>query len=154
MRIGVVGIGGVGGYIGAKFCALKEENPKKYEIVFVARGAHARVVKEHGLQIIEDEGGFTAFPSEVTTADEATGTFDLLLLCVKSYNIQEAIDALRQSIRPDTVIIPFSNGVNHAEEIAQMVDAKLFNGCAYILSHIEKPGHIRKQGNIFAAFNF
>lgn len=150
MRIAVVGIGGVGGYIGAKLCTLKEQNPKKYEITFIARGTHADVLKEHGIRIVEDTATFTATASQVCTAQEATGTFDLILLCVKSYDIEEAVLSLKERIRPDTVIIPLANGVNNAQNIKVLVDAKVINGAVYILSHIQEPGVIHKQGNVFA----
>ncbi len=151
MRIAIVGIGGVGGYIGAKFCALKEAQPEKYEIVFIARGAHAQAVKADGLHVIEDEGAFTARPSEVCSAGEAEGSLDLVLLCVKSYDIAATLASLRKNLRDDTVIIPFANGVDNAQTIAGLVDAKVLNGCVYILSHIESPGVIRKEGSVFAA---
>lgn len=151
MRIAIVGVGGVGGYIGAKLCTLIGTPGKHYEIVFIARGDHADAIRHHGLSVIEDEGTFTAHPSEVTAAETAEGTFDLILVCVKSYDITATITALKKTIREDTVIIPFANGVNNAETIAALVDAKVINGCAYILSHIQKPGVIRKQGKVFAA---
>ena len=151
MRIAIVGIGGVGGYIGAKFCALREANPEKYEIVFIARGDHAEAVRTKGITVIEDEGSFTATPSSVATAETVEGAFDLILLCVKSYDIAPTVTALRKNIRPDTVIIPFANGVANDAAIREMVDAKVLNGCVYILSHIDAPGVIRRQGKVFAA---
>ena len=151
MKIAVVGIGGTGGYLGAKLCTLIGTQKKKYEVVFIARGAHAEAVKENGLHVIEDEGEFTATPSIVCTAEEAIGTFDLILVCVKSYDIEEALLPLKKNIRPDTVLMPFANGVNNAEKIRDIVDAKVINGCVYILSHIQEPGVIRKQGSVFAA---
>jgi len=151
MKIAIVGIGGVGGYIGAKLCSLIGTQKKKYEIVFIARGEHARAIKANGLRVVEDDGEFTATPTTVCTAEEAEGTFDLILVCVKSYAIKEALLPLRKNIRPDTVLMPFANGVNNAETIASLVDAKVINGCAYILSHIQAPGVIRKQGSVFAA---
>ena len=151
MKIAIVGIGGVGGYIGAKLCSLIGTQKKKYEIVFIARGEHAQAVKTNGLRMVEDDGEFTAIPSAVCTAEKAEGTFDLILVCVKSYAIKEALLPLRKNIRPDTVLMSFANGVNNAETIANIVDAKVINACAYILSHIEAPGVIRKQGNVFAA---
>lgn len=151
MRIAIVGIGGVGGYVGAKLCSLIGSTKKKYEIVFIARGVHAEAIRANGLKVVEDEGEFTAVPTEVVTADVAEGTFDLVLMCVKSYSIEEAVTSLKKNIRKDTVLIPLANGVNNAETIASLVDAKVINGCAYILSHIQKPGVIRKKGKIFAA---
>jgi len=150
IRIAVVGIGGVGGYIGAKLCSLIGTQKKKYEIVFIARGEHAEAVKRNGLKVIEDNDEFTARPTAVCTAEEAEGTFDLILICVKSYAIEEALLPLGKNIRTDTVLIPFANGVNNAETIANSVNAKVINGCVYILSHIQEPGVIRKQGNVFA----
>ena len=151
MRIAIVGIGGVGGYMGAKLCSLIGTQKKKYEVVFIARGKHAEAVKAKGLRVIEDDGEFTATPSMVCTAQEAEGTFDLILVCVKSYDIEAAVLPLKKNIRTDTVLMPFANGVNNAETIAKIVDAKVINGCAYILSHIQEPGVIRKRGSVFAA---
>ena len=151
MRIAVVGIGGVGGYMGAKLCTLIGTQKKKYEVIFIARGEHAKAVKTNGLRVIEDDGEFTAIPSAVCTAQEADGTFDLILVCVKSYDIKEALLPLKKNIRTDTVLMPFANGVNNAETIANIIDAKVINGCVYILSHVQEPGVIRKQGSVFAA---
>ncbi len=151
MRIAIVGIGGVGGYIGAKFCALQAMGAKASEIVFIARGNHADAVREHGLQVVEDAGSFTAHPTVVCSAEAAEGSFDLVLLCVKSYDIEDAVTSLSHALRPDTVIIPFANGVDNARRVEALVDAKVLNGCVYILSHIAAPGVIRKEGDVFAA---
>ena len=151
MRIAVVGIGGVGGYMGAKLCSLIGTQKKKYEVIFIARGKHAEAVRANGLRVIEDDSEFTATPTAVCTAQEAEGTFDLILVCVKSYDIKEALLPLKKNIRTDTVLMPFANGVNNAETISEIVDAKVINACAYILSHIQEPGVIRKQGSVFAA---
>lgn len=151
MRVAIVGMGGVGGYIGAKFCSLIGTQKQKYEIIFIARGQHAEAVKHNGIKVIEDEGEFITTPTQVCSANEAEGTFDLLLVCVKSYDIKEALEPLRNTIRPDTVLIPFANGVNNDQIIKEMFDAKVINGCVYILSHIQSPGVIRKEGKVFAA---
>ena len=151
MRIAIVGIGGVGGYIGAKFCALQTMQPKASEVVFIARGSHADAIREQGIRVIEDKERFTAHPTEVCSAEAAQGSFDLVLLCVKSYDIEDAVMSLAHALRPDTVIIPFANGVDNARRVASLVDAKVLNGCVYILSHIAAPGVIRKEGNVFAA---
>lgn len=151
MKIAIVGIGGVGGYIGAKFCSLIGTQKKKYEIVFIARGEHAEALKTNGLRIIEDDGEFTATPTTVCTAEETEGIFDLILVCVKSDAITEALLPLRKNIRPDTVLMPFADGINYTQTITNIVDAKVINGYVDISSHIQAPGVIRKQGNLFTA---
>jgi 2-dehydropantoate 2-reductase len=146
MRIAVVGLGGVGGYIGAKLCALEDE------VVFVARGKHAEAIREKGLLINEDGGSFRAHADAVVGAEELEGELDLMLLCVKSYDITEAVDALRKNITPETIIIPFANGVEHAGNIAKMVRAKVLGGSVHILAHKEEDGVVRRKGKVFAAF--
>ncbi|HFS85077.1 MAG TPA: 2-dehydropantoate 2-reductase [Epsilonproteobacteria bacterium] len=151
MRIAIVGIGGVGGYIGARLCSLIGTQKQKYEILFIARGTHAEAVKKNGIVIREDHEEFRAHPTGVCLASEAEGTFDLILVCVKSYDMVEALIPLKHTMRTDTVVIPFANGVNHAQLLNAHFDAKVVNGCVYILSHIAEPGVIRKKGNLFAA---
>ncbi len=145
MRIAVVGIGGVGGYIGAKLSSLDDE------VTFIARGTHANVIRNQGITVEEDDVSFTAYPNSVVSAEAAEGVFDLLLLCVKSYDISETIASLQKNISTETIIIPFSNGVQHADDIALMADAKVLHGAVYILAHKEADGVIRKKGKVFAA---
>jgi len=145
MRIVVAGIGGVGGYIGAHLCNLDDE------VIFLARGNHALTIKAHGLKIQEDESEFIAWPDKVMTADTVDGTIDLLLLCVKSYDIKTVLTALSDNITPSTIVVPFSNGVEHKENIDALVEAKVLQGAVYILAHREADGLIVKKGKVFAA---
>lgn len=145
MRIAVVGIGGVGGYIGAKLSLLDDE------VVFIARGSHADAIRNKGIAVEEDDGVFTAYPDSVVSAEKAEGYFDLLLLCVKSYDIEKTIGSLQKNISGETIIIPFSNGVEHAHDISSMTDAKVLHGAVYILAHKKADGVIRKKGSVFAA---
>jgi len=145
MRIVVAGVGGVGGYIGAHLCRLDDE------VVFLARGAHAEEIRQKGLTVKEDEGTFTAHPDAVVSAGELEGEIDLLLLCVKSYDIEPLLAELSRNITPSTVILPFANGVEHKEMIESLVEAKVLHGTVYILAHRDSDGVVVKKGRVFAA---
>ncbi|MEN8147927.1 MAG: 2-dehydropantoate 2-reductase [Campylobacterota bacterium] len=145
MRIVVAGVGGVGGYIGAHLCKLDDE------VTFLARGEHALTIKAHGLKIIEDDGEFIAWPDSVITAETFEGTIDLLLLCVKSYDIETVLTELSDNITPSTIIVPFANGVEHKEKIDALVNAKVLHGAVYVLAHKEADGVIVKKGKVFAS---
>ncbi|MEE8588135.1 MAG: 2-dehydropantoate 2-reductase, partial [Sulfurimonadaceae bacterium] len=119
MRIVVAGIGGVGGYIGAHLCKLEDE------VIFLARGNHAERIRETGLLVKEDEGEFTARPDSVVSTEALEGEIDLLLLCVKSYDLKAVLVDLSSNITSSTIIVPFANGVEHKEKIASLVDAKV-----------------------------
>ncbi len=149
MKIAIVGIGGVGGYLGGKLCSLIGTQKKKYEIVFIARGAHAQMLKEKGLRIIEDEGEFTATPSAVCRAEEAEGLFDLILVCVKSDAMSEVLLSLKKNTHADTVFMLFGDKDKHVP--ATMAQTKIIHAHIEGSSHIQALGVIRKFGSDFTA---
>ena len=61
-RILILGIGGVGGYLGGKL-AGRYAGSDKTEIIFLARGENLRVIGEKGLKVITPEGENTVFPN-------------------------------------------------------------------------------------------
>ena len=145
LRIVVAGVGGVGGYIGAHLCQLEEE------VIFLARGGHAKKIREEGICIEEDARSWVAHPTQVIDAEALDKEIDILFLCVKSYDIEKLLQTLSKNITPSTIIIPFSNGVEHKENIERLVDAKVLHGAVYILAHKEADGVIVKKGKVFAA---
>ena len=50
-----------------------------------------------------------------------------------------------------TIVVSFSNGVSNGDKLKKMTKSIVLDGCMYILSHIEKPGVIKKEGKVFAA---
>jgi len=145
LRIVVAGVGGVGGYIGAHLCKTGEE------VIFLARGGHAKKIEEEGLCIKEDTQDWVAHPTQVVDAQSLDQEIDILLMCVKSYDIEVLLKVLSKNIRPSTIIIPFANGVEHKETIEKIVEAKVLYGAVYILAHKEADGVIVKNGKVFAA---
>ncbi len=145
MRIAVFGAGGVGGYIAANLC------DRGNEITVVARGAHLEAIRALGLRVIEDEREYTVRPDAAISEAALEGVYDLVLLCVKGYDMERAVETLRPHLTPDTIILPLSNGVEHFEMLRRRLDAKILIGCCYILSHIASPGVVRKKGKVFAA---
>lgn len=144
MRIAIVGLGGVGAYIGAKLCALKEE----HEILFIARGEHLRQIQKHGLKLIDVNEEQVCHP---TAALEKTDLpLDLIFLCTKSYHAKAAIAELSEAISEKTIIIPVANGVNNAERLRSLTPAQLIDACVYIVSHKLREGVVKKETAAFA----
>jgi len=64
-NIGVLGVGGVGGYFGGKLCQLQQHDPA-VTVSFIARGAHLRAIQAAGLQLrIETDGDLVCRPTRV-----------------------------------------------------------------------------------------
>ena len=144
MRVAVVGLGGVGAYICANLC--KTDN----EIVGFARGAHLLKIQKSGLQIVEDEKSWIA-KVDARDLDESDGYFDLVLFCVKSYDLVEAYKKISPNIDSKSVILSFSNGVNNGDILRELSDSIVLDACIYILCHMQEAGIIRKKGKVFAA---
>ena len=148
MRVAIVGLGGVGGYIAAKFVNAG------LEVVGFAKGAHLEAIREHGLEIVEDESCFR----EKVDARELEdldgyfeGAFDAVLFCVKSYDLEDAYEKIQSHIDEKTILLSFSNGVDNGDKLRELSSSRVLDACIYILSHIEDAGVIRKKGKVFAA---
>jgi 2-dehydropantoate 2-reductase len=146
MRIGIVGIGGVGGYFGGKL-AREYENSNQHEIIFIARGEHLKTIQKNGLQLFTREGDYIARPKIATDNQAGAGIFDLVFFCIKSYSLEESVREFISCINTNSVVIPLLNGVNSAERLrAVLPQANVLGGSVYIISHIEKSGVIKQEG--------
>ena len=144
MRIGIVGIGGVGGYFGGKL-AREYENSGQHEIIFIVRGQHLAAIKEKGLQLFTREDDYVVRPALSTDNPAQSGIFDLVFFCVKSYHLESSALELKVNIKKNTVVIPLLNGINSGERLrAVLPDVDIVRGCVYISSFIEKPGVVRQ----------
>ena len=145
MRIGIVGIGGVGGYFGGKL-AREFESSLEHEIIFIARGDNLKAIQEKGLQLFTREGDYVARPKIATDKPIEAGVFDLVFFCTKSYSLESAAQQFKSCINKNTVVIPLLNGVNSAERLSYVLpQATIISGSVYIISHIEKPGVIHQE---------
>ncbi len=148
MRIGIVGIGGVGGYFGGKL-AREYGQSGKHEIIFIARGEHLLAIKKSGLTLFTKEGDYVAKPTLATDIPAEAGVFDLVFFCVKSYSLTSSAKQLSSNINKNTVVIPLLNGVDIADRLHSILPAaNIVHGCVYISSFIEKPGVVRQTGGI------
>ena len=144
MKVAVIGLGGVGGYIAASLAKAS------IDIVGFARGEHLRVIESKGLTVVEDTESWTQ-KIDARELNAADGYFDVVLFCVKSYDLRDSFKEISPYIDAKTTILSFSNGVGNGDVLRELSDSIVLDGCVYILSHLEKPGVIRKKGKVFAA---
>ena len=143
MQIAVVGGGGVGGYVAAKLIRAGAA-----EVTLFARGAHLAAIEASGLQVIDHDETFTVHPD---TRPPQPGTrFDAVFLAVKSYDLASACRMVAPFVGEETVVVPLSNGVDHAAEIAACLQRGIVcEGCVHVISHIASPGVIEKRSPLF-----
>jgi len=149
MRIAVVGLGGVGGYLAA--CLSRSS----HDVVGFARSNHLEVIKKNGIEIIEDinSSELKKWQKDLDARElsQADGYFDIVLFCVKSYDLKESYEKIRAFIDTKTILLSFSNGVNNGDILRELSSSIVLDGCIYILSHIQENGVIRKTGKVFNA---
>ncbi len=153
IRIGILGLGGVGGYFGG-LLAKKYAGSDEIEIVFIARGETQKAIEKNGLKVSTEEQEFIAHPSLVSNIPEIIGKIDFLICATKTYHIEESLLAIQKCIKKNTVFLPLYNGVDAAERIQTIfADNEVLKGCAHVISFIEAPGIIKKISP-FAKFYF
>jgi 2-dehydropantoate 2-reductase len=145
-KIAIVGIGGVGGFVGGKLAACFEDS-ESVQIVLAARGENEKAIRADGLKLITTNGEQLIKPKLAATTE--IGDADLLLLCTKEYDLEETVSTLKDFIGEQTVILPLLNGVDTAERIVKILpNAEIWQGCIYITSRLIAPGVVQEKGNI------
>ncbi|MSO90626.1 MAG: 2-dehydropantoate 2-reductase [Acetobacteraceae bacterium] len=141
MRIAVIGTGGVGGAFGA---ALAKAGA---DVTFVARGAHLAAMKTNGLQVNGPRGDIHINPVQASDDPASIGVVDVVLFCVKLWDLESAGAAIKPLIGPNTAVIPLQNGIDAADRLIPILgkDA-VMGGVAQISATIDAPGVIRQTG--------
>src|SRR5215469_11883987 len=106
MRIAVIGSGGIGAPLGASLATAGED------VTFLARGAHLAAMRDNGLRIEGDRGETTVRPVQATDDPVTIGPVDLVLLCVKLWDLESAGEQIRPLVGSGTAVIPLQNGVD------------------------------------------
>jgi 2-dehydropantoate 2-reductase len=141
MRIAVVGAGGVGGGFGA---ALANAGA---DVTFIARGAHLAAMKNRGLQVRSERGDIHLVPTHATDNPAEIGKVDVVLFCVKLWDVESAGQSIRPLIGADTAVIPLQNGVDAAERLVPILGSNaVMGGVAQISASIVAPGVIQQVG--------
>jgi len=139
MKIAILGTGGVGGYYGGLLARSGQD------VTFVARGAHLAAIREHGLRVESVHGDFTVYPAQATDDPEQSGSVELLLVTVKTYDLEAAAQEARPLVGSGTAVLPLLNGLDAAEQLSAVYGAdRVLGGLTHISSSVPAPGIIRQ----------
>jgi 2-dehydropantoate 2-reductase len=144
----VIGLGGVGGYFGFK---IAQNNPdrKKNKTTFVARGETFETVRENGLTLLSSEHPNQSAKPDflVQNIEEIAPPADLILICVKEYDLENVCLELKKITDENSVILPLMNGVDIYERIRKIIkNAVVLPACVYVASHIKAKGIVEHKG--------
>jgi 2-dehydropantoate 2-reductase len=139
MRTLVIGAGATGGFFGGRLAQIGRD------VTFLVRPARAEKLRRDGLEIISPLGNAT-IQAKLITAVELRAKpqpFDLILLAVKSYALESAIDDLAPAVGPETTILPILNGMRQLD----MLDTRfgpehVIGGTCRINADVDAEGRI------------
>src|SRR5215470_10692752 len=105
MKIAILGAGGVGGYDGAVLARAGND------VQLLARGKHLEAIRTGGLQITEADGSSWVARVNATDDPAALRGVELVLVSVKSYDLDAVGPAAADLARHGATVIPILNGV-------------------------------------------
>lgn len=139
MKIGIMGMGAIGGYIGAMLCKSKEN------VYIIGKGESLNTIKNNGITLeSEVDGKFVVFPTLATENANEAGIMDIIFVCVKGYSLKAAARVISPMVDNHTIIIPIINGVNGGSKLYSYLErGKVTEAVMYISSKVEAIGVIK-----------
>jgi 2-dehydropantoate 2-reductase len=136
MRILVVGAGAVGGYFGARLAQAGRD------VTFLVRPARAEQLRANGLRVVSPSGEFAITPQLAVTG-AIDGPYDAILLAVKAYSLDDAVRDLAPAVGPETMIVPWLNGMRHLDVlVARFGEAAVLGGVSAVVASLAEDGGI------------
>ncbi len=145
-RIGIMGAGAVGSYVGA-FLTREGQDVTLIDMW----PEHVEAIRKHGLRASGSQGDFTVpVPAmHLTDAQAIRETFDYAIVSVKSYDTEWATHFIKRYVKPEGFFISLQNCWNDPV-IGDIVGVDRQVGC--VASHIEvalwEPGHVIRGGPV------
>jgi 2-dehydropantoate 2-reductase len=141
LRFAIIGVGGVGGYFGARLAEAGQD------VTFVARGAHREAIERSGLHVQSLQGNVVIHPARVCAEPSQVGLVDYVMLAVKTWQVADAARAAAPLVGPGTLVLSLQNGVEAPEHVARALGREhAIGGVAKIISFVSAPGHIVHAG--------
>jgi 2-dehydropantoate 2-reductase len=109
-------------------------------VVFLGRGEHFAHLKDNGLTIDGIWGEFRLGPA-LTLDTAPAAPFDIILLCVKSFDTPEACRQIRPHLAPDGLVVSVQNGLGNLELIARNFgEARTIGARVIFGAQVRRPG--------------
>ena len=136
MNIVVIGAGGVGGFFGGKIAKAG------FDVTFIARGKHLEAIQKNGLQVKSIDGDFMVHPKVTDNISDVKNP-DLIILAVKSWQVEEVAKQIKPIVTKETMVLPLQNGADNVDKLLKHLDKQnVLAGLCKIVSKVESPGVI------------
>lgn len=140
MKFGIVGIGGVGGYLAACLTAAG------HEVALLARGANLAALRERGIRLTGPLGPVETGPLNASDDASKLGGAEAVIVTTKLYDLEKVARQAAPMVGPGTIVIPVQNGVEAEAILARALpEAKVLKAMIYIATFLVAPGTILQK---------
>ncbi|HEY0534261.1 MAG TPA: ketopantoate reductase family protein [Actinoplanes sp.] len=140
MRTLFVGAGATGGYFGGRLAQAGKD------VTFLVRPGRQATLARRGLRIKGPDGEAVVHPHTVT-AESLGGPYDLVVLAVKSYALEQAMLDLAPALGPRTVIVPLLNGIRHIDQlVGAFGPERVWGGVCVIMATLDADDDVVLMG--------
>ena len=145
-----MGAGAVGGTFGVLLTKVKTNT-----VFFIARGQHLEAVKRNGLSVQSGKENFTIKVHVSDNPGDFKSKPDLILLTVKSFDTESAIEQLKPVVFRKTQILSLQNGIeNYPKLVNAFGEERVVRGFCGMNAEVLQPGVIQGgPGYIFVGEN-
>jgi len=135
------GAGAVGSFLGARLAQAG------VNVTLLGRPQHVDAVGREGLRLQVAGNTISQAVKAAPELAAVEGRFDYVLLTVKSYDTQEALEQLYRALLPGTLLGTFQNGVGNEELIAHSYpDQPRLSGALTLPVTLDEPGLVVQHG--------
>ncbi len=140
MKVVIVGPGALG-------CLLAAHLGRFNQVwLFDHDPARAAVLESQGV-VLESDDGITVVPIGATADPKAVISADLVLLCVKSPKVKEALGRARPFLARAGLIVALQNGISHLESLPYLLDGRCWGlGVTAQGATLVAPGRVQHRG--------
>ena len=144
MRILVIGAGATGGFYGGRLARAGRD------VTFLVRERRAAELRRDGLRLRTPEGEDTIAPQLISSAElREAAPFDLILLGVKAYTLEAAMEDFAAAVGPETMIVPMQNGLRHLEMMStRFAPRNVLGGVCRIVATMDPQGAIVQMTHV------
>jgi 2-dehydropantoate 2-reductase len=135
-RIAVMGAGAVGCYFGGMFARAGAP------VTLIGRAPHIEVIARAGLCLESVRFQEQIRVAASTEAAAARGA-EIVLLCVKTVDTEEAAKALTPHLGSGAVVVSLQNGVDNVERIRAAAGIEAIPASVYVAAEMTAPGCVK-----------
>lgn len=135
MRILIIGAGATGGTFGTRLIEAGRD------VTFLVRPGRAEALGRDGLTMQAPDGRRTHQVRAVTEIEDGQH-YDLVIVAVKAPALGAALATARPAIGPQTLILPFLNGMDHLDALEAAYPGQVLGGLVMIVGTVDDSGTV------------